>query len=91
MAKDASAVIELLNRRRAEDLAARGEAEPEPESKPEPSPSPRVTRRLGDEGRSRVNFNAPNGLIREFKARAAREGTSMTDVLLRFMREYVDE
>ena len=89
MAKDASAVIELLNRRRAEDLAARGEAESEP--KPEPSPSPRVTRRSGDEGRSRVNFNAPNGLIREFKARAAREGTSMTDVLLRFMREYVDE
>ena len=87
MGKDPSAVIELLNRRREEDLAARGEAEP----KPKPSPATRPARRSGDEGRSRVNFNAPSDLAREFKARAAREGTSMTDVLLRLMREYVDE
>lgn len=89
MGKDPSAVIELLNRRREEDLAARGEAEPKP--KPKPSAAPKPARRSGEEGRSRVNFNAPSDLAREFKARAAREGTSMTDVLLRLMREYVDE
>ena len=44
-----------------------------------------------DVPRSRINLLLPTTLHRQFKAKAATEGVTMTSVLEAFIRDYVDE
>ena len=45
----------------------------------------------GDVPRSRINLLLPTTLHRQFKAKAATEGVTMTSVLETFIRDYVNE
>ena len=38
---------------------------------------------------TRLNFNCPEKLARDFKIRCVREGRQMTDVLVELMKEYL--
>ena len=43
------------------------------------------------QGVKRVNINIPFGIHNSFKAATASQGENMTDVLLKFIEEYVDK
>jgi hypothetical protein len=50
-----------------------------------------VKKEAAKEPLSRVNFEAPVSLKNRFKARVAEKGESMSEVLTRFMSEYLSK
>lgn len=94
MAKDMSSVIAAMNRRREEDLAARGVTGKHDSMVPTAPQAAKSTARAADKNcptHIRLNLNVPADTFRRFKAKAANNGTTMTEVVNAAIARYLRE
>ena len=69
----------------------RGRGEATPQKRRASKKEMKINASEPDEPRSRINLLLPSSLHRQFKAKAATEGVTMTSVLESFIRDYVGE